>query len=125
MIRPMRMGILRASTLASMAAAALAACGGTTPANDDNSSTESAGLTLDCGDAQPMGTSLDSPGPGRATPELAVEPYADGAELVAQTATNREAVVYAVREGRVVREFNTTKRSDGWWPDGWLECSRG
>lgn len=66
---------------------------------------------------------LDVPGPGRATPEAAVAPYADALTLVAHQGDDGTTVLGLRADQTVVRVFDVTKRNDGWWPDGYRECS--
>lgn len=99
----------------------LSSCSENHTALDSETSTPK--LVLDCGASQPLGTDLDIPGPGRATPEKAVAPYAEGLDLVAEQ-SGRAAVVFGLTDGEVVRQFQARKHDDGWWPDGYTECTR-
>jgi hypothetical protein len=117
----MSVGALKSiPVLVAAAVLALSSCGEDNAASDAEAPTPK--LVLDCGALQPLGTDLDVPGPGRATPEKAVAPYADGLDLVAEQ-SGGTAVVYSVREGEVVRQFGTSRHDDGWWPDGYMECT--
>ena len=108
--------------LVAAAILALSSCSEDNTASDSAASTTPK-LVLNCGASQPLGTALDIPGPGRATPEEAVAPYAEGMDLVAEQ-SGKTAVVYGVTDGEVVRQFQASKRMDGWWPDGYTECTR-
>lgn len=109
------------SVLAVTAVLVLGSCSDGKTASDSEAAQPK--LALDCGASQPLGTDLDVPGPGRATPEEAVAPYADAMDLVAEQ-TGGRAVVYAVRDGEVIRQFRASERDDGWWPDGYTACTR-
>ena len=82
-------------------------------------------LSLPCPPSEQGGTALDIPGPGRPTPEQAVAPYAGGGEVTTVADEERgSAVVHVLGpDGKVFRTFQVSKRVDGWWPDGYLECS--
>ena len=118
----MRRGVL--NTLALLAAASLSACG----SDDSESSTRGldrseTGQSLPCAKAEQLLTALDIPGPGQPTPEDAVAPYAGGLFLAAERVDGRTIVLGLRRDGTVFREYQVRKRSDGWWPDGYRECS--
>jgi hypothetical protein len=121
-LRPMRVGALKSlPVLVAAAALALSSCGEDNAASDPQAPAPM--LVLDCGASQPLVTLLDVPGPGRATPEKAVAPYADGLYLIAEQ-SGGTAVAYSMRGGEVVRQFDTSRHDDGWWPDGYMECTR-
>lgn len=66
---------------------------------------------------------LDVPGPGQPTAEEAVAPYAGALTLVVQQSGGESTVLGLLSDNTVVRVFQVTKRVDGWWPDGYRECS--
>lgn len=109
------------SVLVATAVLALSSCSDGKTVSDAEAPTPK--LVLDCGASQPLGTDLDVPGPGRATPEKAVAPYAEGMDLIAEQ-SGGTAVVFGVTDGEVVRQFQARERNDGWWPDGYTECTR-
>jgi hypothetical protein len=52
-----------------------------------------------------------------------VTPYAGALTLVVQE-RGGEATVLGLRDDKsVFRAFQVTRRNDGWWPDGYRECS--
>ncbi len=65
----------------------------------------------------------DVSGPGQPTPRETVTPYAGALTLVVQESAG-EATVFGLRaDDSVFRAFEVTKHNDGWWPDGYRECS--
>lgn len=83
----------------------------------------SSARTLPCRESDQEVVTLDVPGPGQLTAEEAVAPYADSLELVSHGGDAGMIVVALRGDGTVVRIFDATKREDGWWPDGYRECS--
>ena len=77
---------------------------------------------LPCADSDQSSVALDGPGPGQPSPEEAVAPYAGALELVAEHVDGGTIVVGLRRDNSVFRVYRVTKRSDGWWPDGYAEC---
>jgi hypothetical protein len=82
-------------------------------------------LSLLCPASEQGRTDLDIPGPGRATPEQAVAPFAGGGGVttVAEEQRDRAVVHVLGTDGNVVRTFQVSEHDDGWWPDGYFECS--
>ena len=78
---------------------------------------------LSCTESKQKVVALDVPGPGQPTPQKAVVPYAGALTLVVQQ-SGGETTVFGLRaDNTVFREFQVTKRNDGWWPEGYRECS--
>ena len=88
-------------------------------------STPPAGVatSLPCDESDQTAVFLDVPGPGRPTPEGAVAPYAGALTLVAHKGDGGTTVLGLRADKTVFRVFDVTKRKDGWWPDGYRECS--
>jgi hypothetical protein len=114
---------------AQMALAALAALTGNACGHNGVSAVAKApeppasALALPCGEREQTAVMLDVPGPGQSTPEAAVTPYAGALTLVVQE-RGGEATVLGLRDDKsVFRAFQVTRRNDGWWPDGYRECS--
>src|SRR5688572_8766476 len=103
----------------------LASACGDRPAPDatDASAPSSSAMSLPCDGTEQTGVVLDVPGPGRASPEEAVAPFAGALTLVAQERDGRTKVLGLRADKTVFRVFEVTKREDGWWPDGYQECS--
>ena len=80
-------------------------------------------ISLPCAESVQTGGTWDGPGPGRPTPEEAVAPYAGALTLVAHTGDEGTTVLGLRGDGSVFRVFDVTERDDGWWPDGYRECS--
>lgn len=107
-----RVGSIAASIISLVIAAG---CG---DANDARATDEAA----QC-DKGGLSTALDIPGPGRPTPEEAVEPYLDAFVVVSVQEDGGTATVTAEAPGSdAVRLYDLTRREDGWWPDGYTEC---
>ena len=83
-------------------------------------------LSLPCPASNQRRTDLDVPGPGRATPEQAVAPFSGGGEVTTVAGEERDKAVVQLlgTGGIVVRAFQVSAHDDGWWPDGYVECSR-
>ena len=92
-------------------------------AADSPTSPSDSATALPCDETEQGGVALDVPGPGRPTPEEAVAPYAGALTLVAQQGDDGTTVLGLRADGTVLRVFGVTKREDGWWPDGYRECS--
>lgn len=69
------------------------------------------------------GVDLDIPGPGMPTPEEAVAPYLDAYVVTDVEAQQRSATVTTETDGGAIRVFTLTRRDDGWWPDGYIDCT--
>jgi hypothetical protein len=91
----------------------------TAAASSPTSATASA---LPCDEADQTRVALDTPGPGRPTPEEAVAPYAGALKLVAQEGDQRTSVLGLRADDSVFRVFDVSRHDDGWWPDGYREC---
>jgi hypothetical protein len=115
--------------------ALLAGCGGQAFGDDpaatrqkaETATTTAPGedLSLLCPASEQRRTDLDIPGPGRATPEQAVAPFAGGGGVTTVADEGRGSAVVQVlgTDGDVVRTFQVSEHGDGWWPDGYFECS--
>jgi hypothetical protein len=80
-------------------------------------------LSLPCDQSEQTMVMWDLAGPGRPTPIQAVAPHAGALTLVEQENAG-ETTVFGLRaDGSVFRAFQVTKHDDGWWPDGYRECS--
>ena len=81
--------------------------------------------SLLCPAAGQRRTDLDIPGPGRATPEQAVAPFAGdgGVTTIADEDRDRAVVQVLGTDGDVVRIFQVSEHAGWWWPDGFFECS--
>jgi hypothetical protein len=80
-------------------------------------------LSLPCDESEQTLVMWDVPGPGQPTPSQAVAPHAGALTLVEQESA-RDTTVFGLRDdGSVLRAFEVTKHDDGWWPDGYRECS--
>ena len=84
---------------------------------------DTSALSLPCDETEQTGVNLDVPGPGRLSPEEAVAPFAGALTLVAQERDGGTRVLGLRADDTVFRVFDVTKRGDGWWPDGYTECS--
>ena len=99
----------------------VSACGGESAETEAAPAPEvSAG---DCAKEDGTGVALDIPGPGTPTPEEAVAPYLDAYVIASVDENQRSATVTAKADGGAVRIFELTRRNDGWWPDGYVQCS--
>lgn len=79
--------------------------------------------TLPCRTSDQRAVDLDVRGPGRSSPEQAVAPFADGS-IVVVNANRRVATVGVLGDdGHLARVFEVSKHADGWWPDGFAECT--
>jgi heat shock protein HslJ len=79
---------------------------------------------LPCATSRQTAVDLDVSGPGRSTPEQAVTPFAGGLSVVVARQRADTATVHAMNaDGGVARVFTVTRHPDGWWPDGYTECS--
>ena len=100
------------------------ACGGGS-ANDAAEASEPSpnAMSLPCTEREQTVVMWDLRGPGQPTPRGAVIPYAGALTLVVQE-SDGETTVFGLRaDESVFRAFQVTKRADGWWPDGYRECS--
>jgi hypothetical protein len=79
--------------------------------------------TLPCSESEQRYVAWDVPGPGRPTPEEAVAPHAGALTLVAHQGGDGMTVLGLRTDGTVFRVFDVTQSDDGWWPDGYRECS--
>lgn len=80
-------------------------------------------LSLPCDVSEQTMVMFDLAGPGQPTPRQAVAPHAGALTLVVQESAG-DTTVFGLRDdGSVFRAFQVTKRDDGWWPDGYRECS--
>ena len=70
-----------------------------------------------------MVVALDVPGPGRPSPVEAVAPVGGGLVLAAQTSGGETTVLGLDADGTVSRVYEVTEQDDGWWPNGYRECS--
>lgn len=76
--------------------------------------------SLPCAETEQTNVMLDISGPGQPTREEAVAAFGGGMTLVAQ----RGGVVLGLRsDGTVFRVYQVTQREDGWWTEGYRECS--
>lgn len=117
----MRSGLVVTLALLAMAGSA---CGSRSAADSTQPAVFSASkMSLPCPVADQTGLDLDVPGPGQPTPEEAVAPYAGALTLVAEQVDGRTIVLGLRGDGSVFREYQVTEREDGWWPDGYHECS--
>ncbi|MFC6288044.1 hypothetical protein ACFP3Q_13280 [Nocardioides sp. GCM10027113] len=82
-----------------------------------------AATALPCDESEQTYVAWDVPGPGRPTPEKAVAPYAGALTLVAQKRPKATTVLGLRADGSLLRVYDVTKGDDGWWPDGYRECS--
>lgn len=82
-----------------------------------------AATALPCDESEQTYVAWDVPGPGRPTPEEAVAPYAGALTLMAQRGPKATTVLGLRADGSLVRVFDVSKGDDGWWPDGYRECS--
>lgn len=80
-------------------------------------------MSLPCAETEQTRVMLDVPGPGQRTPEEAVAPFAGALTLVTQQRDGEDVVLGLRADGTVFREYSVTKHKDGWWPDGYQECS--
>lgn len=81
-------------------------------------------LSLPCDESEQTVVMWDVAGPGRPTPTQAVAPHARALTLVEHVIDRDTATVFGLRDdGSVFRAFDVTKHDDGWWPDGYRECS--
>mgnify|MGYP000032298378 CR=1 FL=1 len=82
-----------------------------------------AALSLPCDESEQTMVMWDLAGPGEPTPAQAVAPHAGALTLVEQESAG-DTTVFGLRDdGSVFRAFQVTKHDDGWWPDGYRECS--
>ena len=123
-------------TAAVAVTALLAGCGGQA-VGDDSAATRAQraetattivpaeDLSLPCPASEQRRTELDVTGPGRGTPEQAVARFTGGGGVttVADEEHDRAVVHVLGTDGNVVRDFQVSEHDDGWWPDGYLECS--
>ncbi|MEP7738889.1 hypothetical protein ABKW28_14640 [Nocardioides sp. 31GB23] len=79
--------------------------------------------SLPCEESEQTYAAWDVPGPGRPTPEAAVAPCAGSLTLVAHQTAKGTTVLGLRADGSLFRVFDVTKSNDGWWPDGYRECS--
>ena len=80
-------------------------------------------LSLPCDESEQTMVMWDLRGPGQTTPSQAVAPHVGALTLVEQENAG-DTTVFGLRDdGSVFRAFEVTKRDDGWWPDGYRECS--
>lgn len=98
------------------------ACGAQSSNDTQASEPTTRASALACAESDQSSVALDVPGPGQPSPEEAVAPYAGALELVAEQVDGSTIVVGLIRDGTVFRVYQVTKRSDGWWPDGYAEC---
>ncbi|MGB3256683.1 MAG: hypothetical protein WBA72_01730 [Ornithinimicrobium sp.] len=84
---------------------------------------EEAATTLPCARGDQTLVALDVPGPGRPSPVEAVAPVGGGLVLQAQTSGAETTVVGLDAIGTLTRVYEVTEQLDGWWPDGYRECS--
>ena len=98
------------------------ACGARSSGDTQASEPPTRASALPCAESDQSGVALDVPGPGQPSPEEAVAPYAGALELVAEQVDGSTIVVGLRRDDTVFRVYQVTKRSDGWWPDGYAEC---
>lgn len=100
------------------------ACGDRAAADaGDATSPAPSAPSLPCDEIEQGYVGWDVPGPGRPSPEEAVAPFAGALTLVAQEGGGGTAVLGLRADGTVFRVFEVTARDDGWWPDGYRECS--
>lgn len=79
---------------------------------------------LSCPFSKQTSVDLDIPGPGQPTPQAAVAPFLGSLTITAVHTKERAAQVIASdADGAAVRVYTLTERDDGWWPDGYTECS--
>ncbi len=57
------------------------------------------------------------------SPEEAVAPFAGALTLLSEGGGQHTRVHGLLGDGIIVRTFEVTKRKDGWWPEGFSECS--
>lgn len=89
----------------------------------DASEPSPTGMSLPCDESEQTVVMWDVPGPGQPTPSQAVAPHAGALTLVEQESAG-DITVFGLRDdGSVFRAFQVTKHDDGWWPDGYRECS--
>ena len=116
----------QAGTLAALAMLALVggACGLQGGADVAASAEPSfATSSLPCRTTEQTGVIWDYPGPGQPTPEEAVVPFAGALTLVVLERDGKTEVLGLKPDGTVFRVFQVTKQKDGWWADGYRECS--
>lgn len=89
----------------------------------DAARTDTSARSLPCDETEQTGVRLDVPGPGRPSPEEAVAPFAGALTLAAHERDGGTTVLGLRADETVFRVFKVTKRDDGWWPDGYRECS--
>lgn len=100
------------------------ACGSGSADDDTEASKPSpTALSLPCDEKGQTVVMWDVPGPGRPTPTEAVAPHAGALTLVEQESGGDTTVFGLHEDGSVFRAFQVTKHDDGWWPDGYRECS--
>lgn len=110
------------------AVALLAAIGSACGGESVNDAAKVAGpsptaLSLPCDESEQTVMMWDVSGPGQPTPSQAVAPHA-GALILVEQEDAGETTVFGLRgDGSVFRAFEVTKQDDGWWPDGYRECS--
>lgn len=80
-------------------------------------------VPIQCTEGDGLSMALDIPGPGRPTPEEAVEPYLAAFVVVDVQEDGETATVTAEAPASdAVRLFELTRHKDGWWPDGYRQC---
>lgn len=80
-------------------------------------------LSLACDESEQTYSALTYLGPGQPTPQDAVAPFAAALDLATE-GEGENTRVHGLREdGTVARTFDVTRHEDGWWPDGWRECT--
>ena len=80
-------------------------------------------MSLPCDQGRQTLVALDFVGPGKPSPEEAVAPFAAALTLVAQKHDGRTTVAALGANETVIRMFEVSQHQDGWWPDGYRECS--
>ena len=100
------------------------ACGGGSATDAAEASIPSStAMSLPCAESEQTVVMWDVSGPGQPPPREAVTPYAGALTLVVQESAG-ETTVFGLRDdGSVFRAYQVTKTDDGWWPDGYRECS--
>ena len=82
---------------------------------------------LPCPAEEQTATDVVVPLPAEATAEEAVEPYSYGgqASLLVDDLDGRTVVLAVRDDSTAYRVYDVRQAADGWWVDGYRECSRG